>query len=108
MNKYPKTKYPIKERVLEKTEKNRKLWRTMITHIVEGTWQRKKKIKKENVCITICKTSRKIYSTYGQRIVTDQQVHNWLAKFRSVETSLEDEIRLGRPSKAIHGKLFGN
>lgn len=35
----------------------------------------------------------KIYAAYGQIVITDWQVWNWIAKFRSGEMSLGNESR---------------
>ena len=43
-------------------------------------------------------TAKKICNVYGQDIITDRQVRNWFAKFRSGDMSLKDERRPGRSS----------
>lgn len=45
--------------------------------------------------------SRKICSGYGQIVITNREVGNWFATFRSGETCLEDEPFLGSSSKDV-------
>ena len=44
-------------------------------------------------------TFDKICSVYGEGRKTDRAVRNWFAKFRSGNTILNDELRVGRPSE---------
>ena len=43
-------------------------------------------------------TAEKICSVYGEGLISDRAVRNWFAKFRSGDTSLKDEPRVGRSS----------
>ena len=42
------------------------------------------------------KTSKKFPGVYGQRVLIDCQVRNWVSKFRCSDASVKDEHRPGR------------